>query len=463
MSSPDLKFLSMKVLSSRGPGGSPLLLSPYQQNKGVAKDKGMNNNEQMGVLSLRGESKSDSKTISWGLRIDVTRIPTLPLYYKLQSRNTLSVQHIPIKTVECRISDFLRLRSVSFTFDSNAVRLDCETCNMLRFSVQFWLVSKRHHHQARNHDLRKQEETPSLSDDDVTLEVQRLTGLGSIEMQTIRRELFRFILTGKVPAKPANHENKSYGQQTSFQIILSAPLEEANKKFNPEQARQDAIEICLGMLESPSMDQTQLGLESLKMLTDPSVVSKEDAVTIAQEIVAPTTDVGCRLQSALVRCFGVASSWRAMDDDVDSIRSAYFAQWHNMALAILGQVLQLVVDQQQDPSVAPNTFRQESTSRDFWQLVTQDIVYNIERAAERPHEGSMSARCLRLLSLLKDHQPVQQSLLNVGQNIVSARSPVAFQNCLTQAHRYGQQYHLSLEEESQKLMEMDIDRALMSH
>lgn len=371
-------------------------------------------------------------------------IPQLPVYYVLEQKSTMTipVQGISFTVVESRISDFMRLHSISYSFHSDSMRLDCGTSGMLKFTVQFWHVSKPQQKSGSD----DQQET-------VTLELQRRQG-SAIEMQAIRRELFQFVKTGE--------------QRTTLERQPRQPpggflVDDADQTHDPEETRMDAVLICLQLLESSAIDQIKLGLESLMMLTDPSVVSQDDAVAISQDIVFPTSDIGRRFQTALAMCFGVAASsgrtfTGAADHSVNAeyLQGPHAGQLHSMGLRILGHALQLAGEDQQYPATAARSTFDLTTT--FWQLVTRDLCYNVERAMHRPHEGSTAARCLRLLSLVKDQQIVAYAATSLRTS-----SPVAFQTCVAQARKYGQQCHLSLEMESEKLLAMDIDYALVFH
>ena len=453
MTSPsDIKFLSQKIMGASG--DAPLLLPSHNSNRHG------NNNKRSEVAVMRLEhgrsttsisKTSNNKTInlqvnhetfSWGLRIDVTLIPRLPMYYILEPKSTMTVQDIPVTLVESRLSDFMRLYSISYSFHADSMHLDCGTSGMLKFTVQFWLVSQDQQQQQQQHQ--------SGDDAAVTLELQRRQG-SVIEMQKIRREMFQFIMTGEQP-KVSSERHQSW--QPPRAVLVDAKM-----SYDPEESRKDAVRISLQLLESSAIDQMKLGLESLMMLTNPSVVSREDAVVISQEIVFQTSDVGRRLQTALALCFGIASTGRPMvadDDRAECIRGAYFEQLHNMGLKILCHALQLAVEDPQYPTGATSTF---DLASDFWSLVTRDLFHNVERAVQRPHEASMSAKCMRLLSTLKGQvHATLPSEVDLGPS-----RPVAFHSCLTQAHQYGKRCHLSLETESQKLLAMDVDHALVSH
>ena len=452
MASPnEIKFLSQKIKGcSTGNMGAPLLLPLLNNGKYGKHDSSSSNNQQrihggsgkkdransnVATMTVQG----DRETFSWGLRIDVSLIPRLPMYYLLEPKSTITIQDIPVGVVESRISDYFRLQSISYSFYEDSVRLECGTAGMLKFTVQFWRLSEK-------------VQTGSGVDACMTLELQRRQG-SVVEMQKIRREMFHFIMTGQKKKSADRHERQP----------PSVMMTDADMNYAPEESRKEALEICLQMLESPVIDQIKLGLESLMMMTNPSVVSRDDAVTTSQDILFQITDLGRRLQNALASCFGISSTSHPVMIDDECMESAYgdyFEQLHNMGLNILSHALQLAVEGQMGGRVAASTF---DLGSDFWVLVAEDLFYNVERAVQRPHEACMAAKCVRLLSTLKGQCDDSNLPTENARHTSHPSRPVAFHSCLTQAHNYGKRCHLSLEMESQKLLAMDVDQVLLSH
>ena len=456
MASPnEIKFLSQKIKGcSTGNMGAPLLLPLLNNGKFGKHDSSNNsNNIQQRIINSSGRKNTassnvatmtvlgDRETFSWGLRIDVSLIPRLPMYYLLEPKSTMTIQDIPVGVVETRLCDYFRLQSISYSFYEDSVRLECGTSGMLKFTVQFWQLSEK-----------VQNRSGSGDDASMTLELQRRQG-SVIEMQKIRREMFHFIMTGQKNEATVRQERQP----------PSVMMPDADMTYDPEESRKEALAICLRMLESPAIDQIKLGLESLMMMTNPSVVSRDDAVATSQDILFQITDLGRRIQNALSLCFGIASTSRPMlmdDDRMESSYGAYFEQLHNMGLKILGHALQLAAEEQTRGRVGASTL---DLGSDFWILVAQDLFYNVERAVQRPHEACMAAKCVRLLSTLKG-QDDDNRLSN--ENVRHTSHPtgsVSFHSCLAQAHEYGKRCHLSLEMESQKLLDMDVDQVLLSH
>jgi len=465
------RFLSQPILA---PLGGPPLVARQGKNGSTPHDNNKSKYEPLSSTSSLFEQEidnsehnrnSDKETpprASWGWRMDVSLIPKLPIYYILEPASHMSLQDIPTHAVETRILEFLRLHSISYTFQSHAaadsstgnstspLRLDCCTSTMLKFSIQFWLVAER--------NIKNNKKQPPAT---ITmLELQRRQGC-VIEMQTIRRGLFRAVSTGK--------QDDTTRSRKVLSSYPDAAMDEVNSHcttYDPVEGRTEAVHL----LESSNIDQIKLGLESLQMLTDPSVVSKEDATIISRDVLFRETELGHRLQASLAMCFGIAAaaataSDRADDEErkegimPDYIQGDYLESIHIIGLAILSNALQLVLGDDQECYLER---RQDEVAQclidgaqGFYKLVADDLVFNLQTATHRPNEGAISAKCIRLLSVLKDKVHTK------GIMFSSVTAPNELQFCLKQAYQYGQRCHLSLETEAQQLLAMDIDQALV--
>ena len=114
-----------------------------------------------------------------------------------------------------------------------------------------------------------------------------------------------------------------------------------------------------------------------------------------------------------------------------------------MGLAILSNALDLV---ESGRSVADNG---ENIVIDmtgiFWELVTEDLLHNVQKALEKPNEGAVSAKCIRCLTSLSNKIPDMLVPASLG--------PRGLRACLSQARRFGARHHWMLEQESQKLLD----------
>lgn len=400
-------FLSQRIDHQRT---APPLLLPHDDKEGP-----YDNNQ---------HDKPIDDSVAWQWKIEISLIPSLNMYYMLEP-TSITLKQTPISVVESRVADFLRLQSISYQYDAASVRLNCVTSKMLKFVIQFWRVGRGSHS--------AQFEDPNEA---VTVELQRRQGC-VMEMQSIRRKLFKAVSTGE-QSNPDSPKTKS----TS---LPDAMMAEVNFDYDHDLGLADAVGISLSLCESPCIDQSRLGLESLGMLTDSTIVSARDALVVSRAIVFQQGSFGARLQSALGRFFGMAQP-DSVEDDQDTIG-------HAMALSILADALQQVAeDTTLGTGTQPVKFVETSS---FWWVVSEDLFRNVRRAVQSPNEAAKSVRCIRLINSLENNK-------TVGAGVPTIRG-AAWRSSLTQAHRYGKHCHLSLERESQKLLAMDTENFVRGH
>lgn len=368
------------------------------------------------------QGKHVDESVPWPTwHIDVNCIPSLSMYYVLE-RSSITIKQTPIPLVESRVRNFFRLQSISYEFDAAEVRLHCVTPNMLKFVVQFWLVGGGPHETCL--------EDPNEA---LTVELQRRQG-SAVEMDSIRRKMFKALTTGeqKVPERKP--------RQLSLPETI---MTEVSSGYDQDEGLADAVEIALRLLESQCIDQRGLGLESLGMLTNVSVVSPRDAVIVSRAIVYREGRYGARLQASLDRFFGVSES---NVEDEDTVR-------HSMALKLLANALEVVAEDAAKDGVAEKTV-DDTENSSFWKHVSSDLLRNVERAVFDPHVAASSAKIIYLIrSRLGE--------TNLGGVALAplAKGP-AWRSCLAHAHSYGQFCHLSLERESRMLLTLDTQRSL---
>lgn len=403
MSSPNNKtntmFRSQKIQCH---GTAPLLLAPNPINNSLVTSY-----KPAPTLIAKKSDVPAKENVTWQWKIEASMIPSLNIYYMLEP-SSITLKQLSLRVVEERMSNYLRIQSIAYTFDASSAHFDCVTSNMLKFVVQLWRVDY---------------EDPNKA---LTVELQRRQG-SVVEMQSIRKTLFRALLTGEQPSAISYDKPR-------LPPLPDTIMVEIDSGYDHDAGRADAFEICLRLLESPCLDQSRLGLESLKMLTEPSIVSPEDAMIASRAVVFQEGCFGDRLQAALAGYFGT------QDSDNETMNAHDDMVGHGIALAIVANALQLVLE----GKTAGNKQPALNTNSGFWAVVAQDLFHNVESAVTMPHEAAKSAKCIRLLH---DLQTTQMPKIRQAD----------LRSCLTQAHQYGQRYHLSLEKESQKLLAMDID------
>lgn len=403
-------FRSQRIQSF---GAAPLLLAPNPINKSIVTSNKPAPTLIVNKGAYEQEDTSAKENVTWQWKLEASMIPSLNIYYMLEP-SSITLKQLSLPVVEQRMSNYLRIQSIAYTFDASSARFDCVTSSMLKFVIQLWRV-----------DL----EDPNKA---LTVELQRRQG-SVVEMQSIRKTLFRALLTGEQPSAVSYDKPR-------LPPLPDTIMVEIDSGYDHDAGRTDAFEICLRLLESPCLDQSRLGLESLKMLTEPSIVSRDDAMIASRAIVFQQGCFGSRLQTAL------AGYFKAQDSNNETMKGYDDMVGHGIALAIVTNALQLVLE----GKTAGNKQPALNANSEFWAAVAQDLFHNVERAVTMPHEAAKSAKSIRLLHDLKTTQ-------------MPTIQPAELRSCLTQAHRYGQRYHLSLEKESQKLLAMDIDSCLRAH
>ncbi|CAB9508299.1 expressed unknown protein [Seminavis robusta] len=417
--------------------GSPPLLLPARQGNNFSNNENKQNiqrtEEARGEVREPYQPETSSKD-AWAVKIEVNLIRSLPIYYILEP-TSIAVREIPFTIVQSRILDFLRIQSISFTYHADTVRLECVTSNLLKFVIQFWRVNG--------------EGVPALEPDQaVTVELQRRQG-SSIEMQAVRRKMHRAVLTGEQATTPFYLERPQMQARNLPATIMTEV--DTLSDYDHDAGRSDALHICLRLIESNCMDQARLGLESLRMLTDPSIVAPQDALFVSRAVLLRQSAFGPRLQSGLARySFGIAEALAGRSDMAEyrQYSQAHYDGFHSLGLAILSNALQMV---ESNENVAIDV-----TDR-FWELVTEDLMWNVERAVQKPNEGAVSAKCIRHLKCLGCGHGNGMDLA------VAMTRPRGFRACLAEANRFGAMHHWMLEQESQKLLAMDIDTNLRAH
>jgi hypothetical protein len=127
----------------------------------------------------------------------------------------------------------------------------------------------------------------------------------------------------------------------------------------------------------------------------------------------------------------------------------FFDYTHVLGLAILGNILQAVVDDGDDESYHPgNVASGLDLTSSFWKRVTDHLLYDMKVATQRPNEAALSAKCIRLLNdVVRNGQMEHRQYKTLSPS----------KSCLAHAIQFGQQRHVSLQKECEDLMAMEID------
>jgi hypothetical protein len=358
----------------------------------------------------------------------VTNLRTVPTFHPLEC-TAVVLKDIPLEEISARISTFMRMNSIYCSYQSEMGHVDCLTSCLLKFGVQLW-------------------RSDSDKDEDVVLEVSRLQGC-SIGMQRIRNCLVYAVITGERATIP---QLQGTG---AAKCPPSRALTEMYERYvattggvQEEGYCEGALLIAVKLLESNCFDQNRLGMESLRVLTNPTTVCEGDADWVAKAIVFGNGKYGIQMQSLLTKYFqnierperseGGGSGF--MNDSSDECgfleyaKGCSFGIMHNFGLRVLTNSLERLVTRKSN-----NGNDMVDLSCSFWKTVLPALIYNMEVAEHRPHEASLSARCIGLLDIL---EPV---ILNHFKE--DGLLPIAIH-----AHEFGKIHHLTLEQESGNLI-----------
>lgn len=344
----------------------------------------------------------------------------LPLYHILD-RASLELS-MPIETILARAANCLRVKSISCFFHPEAGKIDCRTPSLLRFEVYFWRGS----------------------DSKVFVELQRRRGC-AIEMHRIRKSIFDAIRTGEEPNSDAMDRCAPVFRKAICPLIKKLYQEENGMKTTEAESQKEAcnevVETCHDLLESDFDDQKRLGMESLLLLTDTSVVTKETALELARALVLDRGPFADSLREEIIFYFRAVESvedrdgtWPNEDSEaLDYGEGHNIAAMHNLALRALGNALEVIA------RVGDVDSEVLDLSSDFWKTIFDAIKYNIQEAVRRPQEAALSAKCIALIEQI-GHEDVSRW---IEDNLLPA---------LPQAYKFGKAHCLELEQESGSLL-----------
>jgi hypothetical protein len=434
------------------------------------------------VTTCVGPSKNKNavtseKATSSAQQWKVTKVLKTPVYYPLERTAVVVEPPTKLEDVTAKISRFLRKHSVSAVFYDEPGRVDCMTCNLLKFSIQLWEA------------IPSRQSMPSQQCPGIVIEVQRRSGC-CIEMFQLRRELMRFLLTPNNRSDSNDDERcegdggREFGgdltQNTEeyhhlfeeFQSVDESTRKNGGEKLQDQST--DAFLISLTLLQSSQLNQNRLGLESLCVLADPYSVSKIQAQHVASRVMMDRR-IHALIQPyfaetqvspvSLDRCIDNGLSHDSDDDEgtdriLDYEQGKLFGAMHILALKVVSRSLDTWIVMMTGGSVNvedgddngecgsicggiqfPSTLVDASST--FWNQVTKSCVYDIELSHHRPLEASLSVHSLRLLTRLIPKPRMDSLLYQDGRSL---------DQILIGARCYGHEHHQSLERETEIFM-----------
>jgi len=385
---------STPMLAQQQPPMPGRMMSMPMMMKEAPKHSGIKSSP----LILAPRSAVDASPQSKATAVDTTaqfRLPSLSSFYPLE-RTSETIEGVSLIDIVGRVSEFLRINSITTLSYPEDGRIECETSNLLEFAIQLWQARK----------------TKSSASSCTILEVQRVGG-SSMELQAVCKNLFLCVKTGETVSEAA--------PKRKVMILPADDQERSISTTKTPSSAEEGIEICVRMLECSHLDQNRLGIESLQTMTNSSIVGMQTALEVSRCVVHGEGPFGRLLQNSLISHFD-------FQDRDEKLKTSGFAgeAMHHHALVVMANALQVT---------SVSSLRID-LSCDFWRSIIQRLNINLESSFDRPQEGALSAKCFRLLAT----NPEQ---------CCRPRTSIEF---LQHVHRYGGEYHASLEKESERLI-----------
>jgi len=252
---------------------------------------------------------------------------------------------------------------------------------------------------------------------------------------------------------------------------------------NEEESAIIAVEIAHGLLMKDRMDARQLGLESLCLLTDPAKTGITTAL-IASHVVLLRTAQGatCTTEDSVIfdespfqeiretilslvqlRRIGDETELsegedeRSEDDDFEGKHSQereHMSLLHNLALAVIANALEVVenIDSgDPEPETTGTNPRARVDSSDITSAfmnegkeitskeILSTLISELGKAAKKPHNATLSAKCL-------------SSLMGASDDARRRAKELGAKNVVSTALDVGVRTHAKLETECKKVV-----------
>jgi hypothetical protein len=372
---------------------------------------------------------------NWVWKVEASLLPSVPQHAPLE-RASLRIRDLPVDTIAARISDFLRINSISSSYPTEEPgRVDCLTSSCIKFVVQLW----------------KDED-----ENGIVVEVQRRRGCG-IRMRYLRRCLYKCILSGDGPCRNCCEINlrrpsKVLEKQICNELYAEAPNIDDEEQSKRRRSSNGQL-VCVDLLESEKMDEKRLGVEYFLGMTDPN---NESSHEIARALLYNEGSIASRLRQAFLHFLraklptgdgdvdwsnDVSTRTNASDDasvfEVPFLVNTELGDAHVLALTALVNCLESVDAHERD--YLTNDASKLKVETPFWAQVLQVLVYDLHEFSHQPLEAALSAKCLRILENLEP----ERFTPFIGTSV----APL-----LKTAHEFGKAHHLSLEKESKELV-----------
>ena len=379
-----------------------------------------------------------SNAWAWVVTKDI--VSPLPAHYPpLLPTTSIRLDNVAVETISRRISDFMAVNSILCSHHcSDMGRITCRTATCLKFTVQLWSIDGDERDDGNNN-----RDVASSQDDDtasVIVEIERRDGC-PIEMQRIRRGLIR-CCTGHSPPKLAPSATPRRCQTTStivkrlYEDAFSHQQQSRSDDVAPSSTKKRAcdemvmgrdLECCINLLESSRLDQNYLGMEGLRIMTDPSKVCPKKADWVARCLIFGKGQYGERLRNAFENYLvdeAANDEWpnEPLPLNDSPLSSNCTDKTKTSSLLVLRNSLEIVLAEQDEMgnsdieeyyltamshlqiqqacsshSCSPSGTSSSEQGRDFWTIIIDGLVHYIENSQTCAIKAALAHRCLTLL------------------------------------------------------------------
>lgn len=362
-----------------------------------------------GAQALVGQlySKLESSPPRWA----VTELPTLPDFHPLEQTAVYIPNSTP-KEIAARIDECLKVRSIATTFDNEKAKARCITRDNVDFRIFMYRGRNKYQH-------------------GVIVEVQRR-----------RNFSFRFHSDVSAVLDAARAKHHPPTPDPVIAIISEAEEEQAaeesahdpavgeKRKYEPPSS----LQIARDMLKNPTLDSTQMALESLSSLTDPERMGKRTAERVANQIVSGSEVVGGRdVRNAVISI--LQTNRLGPNDELPPSDEEYVETVRTLAMSVLSNSIAVLAESE--------TFRSAFEGQEDMMLteIVPLLLDQIKIAEQSPRMAALSAKCLRGIVLV------------LGADAIGPVMEGYALEHLESAQKVGQTQHAELAEMSAKCLE----------
>jgi len=317
--------------------------------------------------------------------------------------------------------------------------------------------------------------------DCVIVEAQRRRG-DAVTFHKYSRHLLEAAAGDFSPVAFVHHEEKELEYCQKAEEMMAQKKMEAAASPKVDNASADdaalgserenalmALEIAATLLKKDRMDARQLGMESLCLLTDPTRAGVETALIASRVVLTGSTqdesqdddqyegdEMGIREAILALVQFGRLGDDGGFDQESDSEEDEadkahpdeqrHNDRLHNLALAVLANALNVLESHgrrlceagSESPSSVADSFMKESEERMDKDLI-KTLLGKLGQASARPHDATLSAKCLR-------------SLCEASKDARKRAKDLKAKTIVQEALEVGSRTHVKLEKESQKVI-----------